>query len=143
MVNQQSFFSKAIHSIDAWLWRHGFRMEKVRLVVRTLFLLNLALLILGVLTAYFSLQILSFALASLISGLSFVSMAKNIIFKFPVGGARKVTFSSLLSWMIRLVLVLVLSLGAIILLQMPPLAWFAGLGTPILIMPLGLMFGKE
>ncbi len=140
---RKNLLSKAIHTIDAWLWRHGFRLEKVRILIRTLLLLNIVLLFLGIISIPLNLQLFSFALASLISSLSFFSMAKNIIFKFPLGGASKVTFISLLNWCVRLVLVLALSLVALILFELPAIAWFAGLGTPILMLPLALFQQKD
>ncbi len=128
-----------VHALDAWLWRRGFRLEKVRLVVRTLFLLNALILFVALLAAPLSLSPLSFSLAAILSSYSFFTMAKKIIFNFPVGGAKKVTPSILLNWVLRLTVLLALSLCAIILLKLPPIPWFMGLGLPVVILPMGFL----
>ncbi len=125
-----------IHSIDAWLWRRGFRLEKVRFAIRTLFLLNILFLFVALVSLHFTNIPLSFALASLCSSFSFFTMAKKIIFTFPLGGASNVTLFSLLNWGLRLALLLIISLVAVIKFEMPAFPWFVGLGIPILILPL-------
>ncbi len=128
---------KYIHEVDAYLWRHGFRLEKVRFVVRTLFLLNLLFIAVALISLPFSFSPLSFCLASLLASYSFYSLAKHVLAFFPTGGSGKVTASVLLNWFARLIVVLTISLLAIILLRLPPFAWFVGLGVPVFLLPLG------
>lgn len=134
--------NKIVHNIDGWLWRHGFRFEKIRLIVRILFLLNLFFLLSALVCLPFSLTPLSFALASLLTSINFYSLARYISLNFPLGGARKLTLHSLFMWFIRMFIVFAVSYLAIVVLALPLFPWLLGLGLPLFTMPFAVLQGK-
>ncbi len=131
--------SSIIHKIDSWLWQHGYRMKGIRIALRVLFIINICALALAILTLPINSVALSFALASLLSSLSFFTMARNITRHFPHGGAKKITLKSLMLFFLRMAIIIAISLYAITSLQLHAIAWLAGLGVPILVSPVGFI----
>lgn len=133
------FFQKIVHKIDAFLWRYGFRLVKIRFILRSLFLFNIFFGIIALCSLPLSLNPLSFFFASLLSSLNFFEMAKTIVRYFPLGGTAKVSLRVIATFFLRLALLVGLSLIAILILRLAPFAWLLGLGVPILFLPLTLL----
>ncbi len=136
MSEKKSHIQNIIHAIDSYLWQKGYRIERVRITVRSLFLFNVIVFIPALVLSAFWLAPLSFSLASLLAFWNFTSMAKHIVQNFPVGGVAKISISTLLYWFIRLIIIVGISFVAIVVLKMPLFAWLAGLGTQLFISPL-------
>ncbi len=128
-----------IHKIDSWLWQRGYRLKGIRVILRFLLLFNALAFIIALISLAFTNIPLSFALASLLASVSFFEMTRNIVRHFPRGGTKKVTLGSLFSFFLRMAIVLALSLGAILILSLPPIPWFLGLGIPIVVTPMGFV----
>ncbi len=140
MSTNKSPLAALIHKVDSYLWQHGYRLERVRIIVRSLFLFNVFVLLFALLALPLTLVPLSFSLAALLAFWNFASMSKHIVQNFPVGGAAKISFTTLLLWLVRLVVIVGLSFIALVYLKLPALAWFIGLGTQLFIAPLSNIF---
>ncbi len=132
-----------IHKIDSYLWQKGLRVERVRITVRSLFLFNVIVFLPSLIIAPFWLAPLSFSLASWLSFWNFTSMARHIVQNFPVGGAKKISLTTLALWVFRLAVIVGISFLAIVTFKMPLIAWLAGLGTQLFITPLMNIVAKK
>ncbi len=134
-----SFLVNIINSIDSYLWRYGFRIENIRLILRVLVLFNIIALVVGLMLLWYTKLVIAFALASCLSTLNFLAMAKNVLANFPLDSSSKMSSTVIYSSFMRMFILIALSLVAILIAGFSPLAWFAGLGVPILCMPLIFM----
>ncbi len=136
MSVNKKYSQAIIHKIDSFLWKYGYRIERVRIIVRSLFLFNAFVFALALISLPFTLIPLSFSLASLLAFGNFALMARHIVQNFPVGGAKNISIKALFLWFVRLVVIIALSFVAIVILKLPLYAWLAGLGTQLFISPL-------
>ncbi len=101
-------FAKLAHSLETWLWRRGFHLPAIRLIMRNILLFLAALLLLGLMSLPFSGKPLTFAVGALIFANVFWGIARHILGIRLAAYGMALLVSMLLQTTLRLVITAVI-----------------------------------